>query len=724
MSHALLDGLRSHFLYPSNLDVLAFHEAFADLIAVFQRFTYHDVVHAAIRESRGEISSAKLLTNIGVQFAQATSSTGALRSAVGGTDRRYEDTVEPHHRGELLVAAVFDAFRTIFDRKSAPLLRLATNGTGMLPPGQIPDVLAAQLTDRACRLASQFLTICIRAIDYCPPVDITFGEFLRAVLTADADLVPNDEFAYREAWIDAFAQPHIYPAEVPSLSESALLWRAPENMLPPEPELSFAKLKFDGDPGRAFSNDEVVRQAVAFGQLAADPDYRAEFGLCGPGDPALEADEVDLPVVESIRSSRRVGPSGQVVFDLVAEITQRRLVKATDDGPGFEFFGGATAILDPRGRVRFVIRKSILDGGRLRRQREFLLREGKQYFGRGPGNALLPEAKLLLRLHNVTRPQSQTVNTGRAFVRGLEKTPTRQLDGYFLRTGASGSLVTLLKASLRECTNPAPSLDDSPVFDLSTEQAVNRLQAGASITVDGIVGPATWTVIGRQLHYTVARLPIAADTPPWIRRLLSKDPATTRLAGIDIPGAFDLYQFGYGPLSLSQRNGFSDLLHALAGDADLTDLRWAAYMLATVKHECAETWRPIEESGKGAGHKYGIPETVMDGNGNPHQNTYYGRGYVQLTWKNNYQDIGHAIGLGNRLMIQPELALEPATAYRIMSYGMRNGSFTGKRLETYINENGADYGKARRIINGTDQAERIAGYARQLQTLLVANIPA
>jgi len=102
MSHALLDGLRSHFLYPSNLDVLAFHEAFADLIAIFQRFTYRDVVLAAVRASRGEIPFATLLTDIAVQFAQATTATGALRSAVGGTERRYEDTIEPHHRGEVL----------------------------------------------------------------------------------------------------------------------------------------------------------------------------------------------------------------------------------------------------------------------------------------------------------------------------------------------------------------------------------------------------------------------------------------------------------------------------------------------------------------------------------------------------------------------------------------------------------------------------------------------
>jgi len=137
MSHALLDGLRSHFLYPSNLDVLAFHEGFADLIAIFQRFTYRDVVGRALRRSRGSIETASLLTDIAVQFAQAMNATGSLRSAVSGDERRYEDTVEPHARGEILVAAVFDAFNRIYQRKAAPLLRLASNGTGVLPEGEI-----------------------------------------------------------------------------------------------------------------------------------------------------------------------------------------------------------------------------------------------------------------------------------------------------------------------------------------------------------------------------------------------------------------------------------------------------------------------------------------------------------------------------------------------------------------------------------------------------------
>ena len=129
-------------------------------------------------------------------------------------------------RGEVLVLAVYEAFATVYHRKTERFFRLASNGTGVLPDGALPEILLELLTDSACKLASHFLTICIRAIDYCPPVDITFGEFLRAAITADFDVVPDDEWSYREAWIDAFRMFGIYPADVPSLSEDSLLWRA------------------------------------------------------------------------------------------------------------------------------------------------------------------------------------------------------------------------------------------------------------------------------------------------------------------------------------------------------------------------------------------------------------------------------------------------------------------------------------------------------------------
>lgn len=177
---------------------------------------------------------------------------------------------------------------------------------------------------------------------------------------------------------------------------------------------------------------------------------------------------------------------------------------------------------------------------------------------------------------------------------------------------------------------------------------------------------------------------------------------------------FNLYHQHFGGLSQYQVDGLNALISSIERDGAVRDVRWIAYMLATVKHECANTYHPIEEFGKGRGHPYGNPVRAPNGT----LQVYYGRGYVQLTWLANYVRMGHNIGIGDNLANHPSLALDPNTAYRIMSYGMRNGSFTGRKLSDYINARTTDYVNARRIINGTDQAALIAGYARQWEAVL------
>jgi hypothetical protein len=183
---------------------------------------------------------------------------------------------------------------------------------------------------------------------------------------------------------------------------------------------------------------------------------------------------------------------------------------------------------------------------------------------------------------------------------------------------------------------------------------------------------------------------------------------------------FQAYRQAFGTLRQSQVDGLESLLTGLDLDNAVNDVRWAAYMLATVKHECADTWQPIEEYGKGRGREYGKPVVVEDGQGNSISNVYYGRGYVQLTWKDNYQKIGQALGLGDELMISPEQVLKPDIAYRVMSHGMRHGTFTGASLARYIDASHCDYRNARRIINGLDRCDTIADYARSLQAVLTS----
>lgn len=190
----------------------------------------------------------------------------------------------------------------------------------------------------------------------------------------------------------------------------------------------------------------------------------------------------------------------------------------------------------------------------------------------------------------------------------------------------------------------------------------------------------------------------------------------------DVDAVCSQYKQQSPTLTDDARAGLQYLLNAIHDDPDISDLRWAAYMLATVRWECGGKWQPVKETSRGKGRPYGVPVKVTDADGITYTNTYYGRGYVQLTWKANYANIGEKLGLGNLLVLHPEHALEPQTAYSIMSYGMRNGTFTQKKLADFINDDGCDYVNARRIINGLDRAEKIAGFAQRFEQLLMENM--
>jgi hypothetical protein len=151
------------------------------------------------------------------------------------------------------------------------------------------------------------------------------------------------------------------------------------------------------------------------------------------------------------------------------------------------------------------------------------------------------------------------------------------------------------------------------------------------------------------------------------------------------------------------------------------DLRWLAYMLATIYHETARTMLPIEEFGKGKGKDYGKklkmsrkPYTTPD-------KLYYGRGRVQLTWYENYEKMGKLLGID--LLNYPEKALNNDIDVAILFEGMLKeesnfGDFTGRCLEQYFNDKTEDPVNARKIINGLDKANLIAGYYQTFKTAL------
>lgn len=439
-THALLDGLHPSFNEASNRDVHALHEGFADIVAIFQRFAHPEILEHQIARTRGNLEKQSLLGELAQQFGQALGMRGSLRSALGGYDPetgewqlnrpdplRLKKARRPHDRGGILLAAVFSAFLACYKNRSADLLRIATGGSGVLREGEIHPDLVCRLAREAASVAEVILTMCIRALDYCPPVDVDFGSYLRAVVTADAEVYPEDRGHYRLAFIEAFRQWGIYPEGVRSLAESDLRYprldlelerrsgpsdrekRAPGYQkevadlfakgihLPGANDRRAQTLRLDWDletdrqnvwnnvehNGRLLhawlTQDSMLGQLPAFG-LKLDPEaplsvFRAKDGL-----PSLE--------VHSVRVARRRGNRGVLRTDVVVEVRQRRagyldpeIQAAVDRGerpigePDFRFRRGCTLILDPvRQKVRYAIatRGDISSDVELDRVREFL----------------------------------------------------------------------------------------------------------------------------------------------------------------------------------------------------------------------------------------------------------------------------------------------------------------------------------------------------------------
>ena len=410
-THALIDGMHRRFLEPTHPDVLAFHEAIADIVALFQHFSFPEVVKHQIARKRGDLASQSLLGELAQEFGRATGRRGALRSALGGyIDKEkkewraadpdpedYENVFEPHDRGAILVGAVFDAFLSIYRSRVADLFRLASGGTGVLPAGAIHPDLVQRLADEAAKSAQHVLNICIRALDYCPPVDLTFGEYLRAIITADVDLVPNDDRNYRLAFIEAFRRRGIYPRDVRSLSVDSLRWQqvTEKDASREHFERIGASLStyvqqtigvrrsrrefFEHERAMCGKLHEVIKQQPE-GLMEQFEQTTGLVLLPGRVPAGLKTKEGGVPVFEvhSARPARRAGPDGDTVHQIVVTITQKRRLPidpsrdASGDN-GFEFRGGCTIILDlDTLELQYAIRKRITSENRIRRQREFL----------------------------------------------------------------------------------------------------------------------------------------------------------------------------------------------------------------------------------------------------------------------------------------------------------------------------------------------------------------
>jgi hypothetical protein len=378
VTHAIVDGIRSYFMEPTNIDVSAFHEAFADLAALFLHFSHKEVLLDTLQKTGGRLFDFKLkpeaesegdprgpaiqaqlspdnpLIALAMQFGDASGKRGGLRSALG--TRPNSDDIrkltEPHDRGSILVAAVFDAYFTIYTRRTFDLFRIFRAGGGSVLQSDLPAPLANRLASEASRTAEEFFVICARALDYCPPVDITFGDFLRAVLTAHLDLQPDDPDGVRDAFMQAFRLRGIYADEATSFSEDSLFW---PKVTRDEKKLPRVKGLLFGDPNGLTKkekdhNGDLLRKYAKDNapQLGFDPDAGK---ICAP----------------SFHPMFHTGKDGSLYVNMIVELVQTVRVPFDEGGSGtFPLRSGATLLIaqdpaaddvKPEPRIRFVILK-------------------------------------------------------------------------------------------------------------------------------------------------------------------------------------------------------------------------------------------------------------------------------------------------------------------------------------------------------------------------------
>ncbi len=171
----------------------------------------------------------------------------------------------------------------------------------------------------------------------------------------------------------------------------------------------------------------------------------------------------------------------------------------------------------------------------------------------------------------------------------------------------------------------------------------------------------------------------------------------------------------HGVLSQRQVDGMNYLLDVWERLFPDKDIRWLAYALATTFHETAYNMRPLEEYGKGSGQPYGVTT-------GPYEQAYYGRGHVQLTWMENYQKaekfLAERYAVDVPLHQYPHRMLEDEPSALVLYDGMIDGWFTGVGLSDFFNATTEDPVNARKIVNGLDKADLIAGYYESFKEAL------
>jgi hypothetical protein len=368
-THALVDGLRDGYLRPSSPDQAAFHEGFADIVALFSVLSLREVVSAALDlATSGDKALVKVsaltetalkqsvLLGLAKQVGETMYGTHgvALRRSielpVSAKLAASEEFGECHRRGELLVAAVLGAFLKVWKRR--------IDLYGKLQHGMVSRV---GVVDAAVETAEHLLTMSIRALDYCPPADLLFSDFLSAMLTADYEMQPDDSrHGYRQALRAAFAALGFQPAS--DEAEEPGAWGGPGVK-----KLQYSRTHFES---MQHDKDEVFR-------------------FLWENRAALKVDEDAYTRVVDVMPCYRVNADGFLLHETVAVYSQqvriqaRHLKKfglAKPEGmpPDLDLtiYGGGSLILDEAGRLKYHVRNRIRSAKRQNPRLEYLWTHG------------------------------------------------------------------------------------------------------------------------------------------------------------------------------------------------------------------------------------------------------------------------------------------------------------------------------------------------------------
>lgn len=335
-THALVDGLRERFTFPSSADQAAFHEGIADVVALLSVFSIEEVVREGLerldRGGKRQFSSERLidkralteeklkqsiLLGLGEQFGEELTSTpnkrkDALRRSVALTPEyvreHLEEFDEPHRRGEILVATMMNAFLNIWLKRIGQLGTLDGNAVHL-----------GRVIEDGATAASHLLTMAIRALDFTPPTDLLFGDYLSALLTADYEIQPDEApFYYRKILVKSFDSYGIRPTS----GRDDGLWMGPREQ---------AQEEHAGK--RPAQNIEY--QWTHFESMQHDRDE--VFRFMWQNRVALDIYPDAYTRVLSVRPCTRVSSDGFTLHETVAEYLQIITVRASEL-PGLKWY--------------------------------------------------------------------------------------------------------------------------------------------------------------------------------------------------------------------------------------------------------------------------------------------------------------------------------------------------------------------------------------------------